>query len=97
MVLKTKPDPDRLSRKIHKGAHSSTRQQASFFCAKVLDQAHKGHLLVLPLAAVKHLPDLWLLLAACILQEVRCNILIYNCTYSGLNREVTPTALHDAM
>ena len=90
-------DQTRLEQQIRNGAHLSARKRVTFFCAEVLNQVHKRHLLVLPLAAVKELPSLWLSPAACIPQDRRQDRPIYDYTFSGLNKAVTPTAPHDAM
>ena len=68
-----------------------------FMRAKLMAQMKCGHVLVLPLSQVWHLPNLWLLPMAAIPQEGRQPHLIYNYSWSSLNAMVEPCALQEAM
>ena len=97
VILNLPHDLARLEQQIRKGAHPSARARSAFFRAEVLDQVRKGHLLVLPLSIIKHIPHLYLSPAACIPQEGRRDRPIYDYTYSGLNKAVTLSAPPEAM
>ena len=95
--LDTPASAARLAAQLKKGAHPSAHLRAEFLRGDILDQVNKGHLLVLPLSAVRDLPDLWITPAACIPQEDRRDRPIYDYTYSGLNQAVIPSAPPEAM
>ena len=57
-----------LTREILYGAHFSATNETTFVRTKLAKQAQAGHMVIFPLQAVRHLPQLWLSFLAAILQ-----------------------------
>ena len=87
----------KLTRAIRYGAHSSTTKETTFVRKELQEQAQAGHIALFPLRAVIHLPKLWLYPLAAIPQRDRKPRLIYNFSWSGLNKAVTQVAHKEAM
>ena len=86
-----------LTRAIKYGDHSSATKETTFVRTELGEQVRADHISLFPLRAVRHLPPLWLPPLAAIPQQVRKPGLIYNFSWSGLNKAVTQVAHKEAM
>ena len=86
-----------LARAIRYGAHSSATKKTTFVRTELQEQAQSGHITLFSLRAVPHLPRLWLSPLASILQRGRKPRLIYDFSWSGLNKAVNQVAHKEAM
>ena len=88
---------DYLTRSIRYGAQSSATKEITFVRTELQEQAQAGHIELLPLQAVRHIPRLWLSPLAAIQQRGRKPWLIYDYSLSGLNKAFTQAAHKEAM
>ena len=85
-----------LTRAIRYVAHSSATKETTFVRKELQEQSQAGHIAI-PLRAVCHLSKLWLSPLAAILQRGRKPRLIYDFSWSGINKVVTQVAHKEAM
>ena len=78
-----------LTRAILYGAHSSATKETTFVITQLDEQARANQISLFPLQAVHHLPRLWISPLATIPQRGRKLRLIYDFSWSGLNKAVT--------
>lgn len=97
VALTRNPSKTHLAKQLAYGCHPSARAKAHFFRADIVDQIQAGHLLALPLSAVRHLPHLWISPSAVIPQDARRDRPIYDYSKSGLNEAVLRTAPPEAL
>ena len=72
-------------------------KEADFVHQELADQVQSVHIAVLPLAAVRNLPKLWLFPVTAILQVGRRPHLILYFTWNGLNEATAQEALEEVM
>ena len=86
-----------ITRAIIYGAHYYATKETTFVRTELQEQAQAVHITLPPLRAVRHLPRLWLSPLAAILQRGRKPRLIYDFSWSGLNKAVTQVAHKEAI
>ena len=75
----------------------SATKKTTFVRTKLEEQARADHIALFPLRAVRHLPRIWLSPLAAIPQQGRKPRLVYDFSWSGLNKAVTQVAHKEAM
>ena len=83
---------DEITRDIRYGTHYSATKETTFVQTEIQEQAQAGHIALSPLRAVRHLTRLWLSPLAAIPQQGRKPRLIYDFSWSGLNKAVNQVA-----
>ena len=68
------------------GTHTSARKEAEFIHTESAEKVQAGHVAVFPLEAVTSLQNLWLLPVLVIPQVGRRTRLVFDFTWSGLNK-----------
>jgi hypothetical protein len=77
---------------MNRGSHQSADEYLGFVEEEMTDFIRKGFWLVLPFAAVQHLPDLRILPLGVVPQRNRRPRLIVDYTFSGVNEETRKMA-----
>ena len=86
-----------LKRAILYGARSSVTKETTFVRTNLSKKAQAGHITLFHLQEVHHLPRIWVYPLAAIPQQGRKLRLIYDFTWSGLNKAVTKVAHKEAI
>ena len=79
------------------GTHASAMEEMDFSRAELSKQAWAGHTALSPLWEIRHLYRLWISPLTSIPHQGRKLRLIYDFSWSGLNKEVTQVVHKEAM
>jgi hypothetical protein len=88
---------ERVREAMNRGSHQSADEYLGFVEEEMTDFIRKGFWLVLPFAAVQHLPDLRISPLGVVPQRNRRPRLIVDYTFSGVNEETRKMAPGDSM
>ena len=86
-----------ITRSVRYGTHASAMEEMDFSRAELSKQAWAGHTALSPLWEILHLHRLWISPLTSIPHQGRKLRLIYDFSWSGLNKEVTQVVHKEAM